>query len=191
MPLYTNDGGITELVENYCNDGGVTQLEEVYCNDGGITYELFGLVPHSLTWGANRATINSTASNGLTLNATTSFDASLDISSDSHLNGQGIVYTRTVKLYAGTVIRCNISDLSGHGTAKEAKVYINSGEVVHIGNEYYPSGTAIGNEGYTVPATGEYHLSLIGHSYTVVGSQSGVSRNYYPVTATINLVFTK
>lgn len=40
MPIYTNDGGVSQLEEIYCNDGGVSRLEEIYCNDGGITYRL-------------------------------------------------------------------------------------------------------------------------------------------------------
>lgn len=195
MPLYTNDGGITELFENYCNDGGVTELEEVYCNDGGVTYELFSAMPSSLVWRASgckstaypQAVVKSTVNNGLTV----SFYEQCE---RTNIENQTFVYTEPFKLKSGTRITYTVSDISGDGTVKPPpQLYIQSGAVYTdvYGYNVAMADTAVGAAGYTIPADGEYHLEIIGSTYTVTGSQSGTTTTHYPIEGTIHVSFSK
>ena len=195
MPLYTNDGGVTELEEVYCNDGGVTELEKVYCNDGGITYELFSAMPSSLLWRASscrgaafpQAVVKSMSDNGLTVTFYEQCER-------TNLENQTFVYTEPFKLKAGTKITYTVSDISGDGSVKPPpRLYIQSGSVYAdaYGYNVAMAETAVGAAGYTIPADGEYHLEIIGSTYTVTGSQSGTTTTHYPIEGTIHISFSK
>ncbi len=186
MPITVNEGGVLhELEKITVNEGGVLhELGTVHANEGGVLYEIYGALPKSLVWNAEKqyasaypqARINSTSQNGLTVNVTV-------LKGGFNIANQSGVYSDAVKIKAGTKIHIDVSGLSGNG-AHTRQITIG---ICASGSSLAESKEISGD--YTVMADGEYQFFIIGMSSTYSGSASGMTTTNYAVTGTISFSF--